>query len=54
MPKSLNISRINSFQVISKMVFNKIKDTVSRGDNIAVFVDGPNVVRKEFDLDLDE
>ena len=36
------------------MVFNKIKDTVSRGDNIAVFVDGPNVVRKEFDLDLDE
>ncbi|MFB6193267.1 MAG: TIGR00288 family NYN domain-containing protein [Candidatus Nanohaloarchaea archaeon] len=36
------------------MVFNKIKNTVSRKDNIAVYVDGPNVVRKEFDLDLDE
>lgn len=36
------------------MVFSKIKDTVSQGDNVAIFVDGPNVVRKEFDLDLDE
>lgn len=36
------------------MVFNKIKGTMGRGENVAVFVDGPNVVRKEFDLDLDE
>ena len=36
------------------MVFKKIKGTMSRGENVAVFVDGPNVVRKEFDLDLDE
>ena len=36
------------------MVFSKIKDTVNREDNVAIFVDGPNVVRKEFDLDLDE
>lgn len=36
------------------MVFNKLKDRISSGSNIAVFVDGPNVVRKQFDLDLDE
>ena len=35
------------------MVLNRIKDTVSTGPNVAVYVDGPNVVRKEFDLDLD-
>ncbi|WP_414838185.1 TIGR00288 family NYN domain-containing protein [Candidatus Nanosalina sp. VS9-1] len=35
------------------MVLSKIKDSVSRGKNVAIFVDGPNVVRKEFDLDLD-
>lgn len=36
------------------MVFGKIKNKVSQGENVAIFVDGPNVVRKEFDLDLDE
>ena len=36
------------------MVLGKIKDSVNTEPNVAVFVDGPNVVRKEFDLDLDE
>ncbi len=36
------------------MVLGKIKNKVDRGENVAIFVDGPNVVRKEFDLDLDE
>lgn len=36
------------------MVFGKIKNKISQGENVAIFVDGPNVVRKEFDLDLDE
>ncbi len=36
------------------MVWSKIKDSVSQGENVAIFVDGPNVVRKEFNLDLDE
>jgi uncharacterized protein (TIGR00288 family) len=36
------------------MVLGKIKDSVSKGPNVAIFVDGPNVVRKQFDLDLDE
>lgn len=36
------------------MVFEKFKDTVSSEPNIAVFVDGPNVVRKQFDLDFDD
>ncbi|AOV94829.1 hypothetical protein AQV86_02790 [Nanohaloarchaea archaeon SG9] len=36
------------------MVFEKFKDTVSTEPNIAVFVDGPNVVRKQFDLDFDD
>lgn len=35
------------------MVLDKIKSTVNKGPNVAVYVDGPNVVRKEFDLDLD-
>lgn len=35
------------------MVFNRIKEGISNEPNIAVFVDGPNVVRREFDLDLD-
>jgi len=35
------------------MVLNKIRNSVETGPNVAVFVDGPNVVRKEFDLDLD-
>ena len=35
------------------MVLNRIKDSVSNKPNVAVYVDGPNVVRKEFDLDLD-
>ena len=26
---------------------------MNRGPNVAVYVDGPNVIRKEFDLDLD-
>lgn len=36
------------------MVFEKLKNKVSKESNVAIFVDGPNVVRKEFDLDLDE
>lgn len=35
------------------MVLNRIKESVSNEPNVAVYVDGPNVVRKEFDLDLD-
>jgi len=35
------------------MVLNKFRDKVSDESNVAVFVDGPNVVRKEFELDLD-
>lgn len=35
------------------MVLQRFKDRVSGKPNIAVFVDGPNVIRKEFDLDLD-
>ena len=35
------------------MVLSKLKNSVSKGDNVGIFVDGPNVVRKEFDLDLD-
>lgn len=36
------------------MVLEKIKEKVNKKPEVAVFVDGPNVVRKEFDLDLDE
>lgn len=36
------------------MVFEKFKETVSQQPNVAVFVDGPNVVRKQFDLDFDD
>lgn len=36
------------------MVLEKFKNKVSNKPNIAVFVDGPNVVRKQFDLDFDE
>ncbi|EGQ43622.1 MAG: hypothetical protein J07AB43_16130 [Candidatus Nanosalina sp. J07AB43] len=36
------------------MVLGKIKNSVNTEPNVAIFVDGPNVVRKEFDLDLDE
>ena len=35
------------------MVLRRFKDKVSRRPNVAVYVDGPNVIRKEFDLDLD-
>ncbi len=35
------------------MVLEKFKERVSGEPNIAVFVDGPNIIRKEFDLDLD-
>ncbi len=36
------------------MVLKRFKNKVNRDPNVAVYVDGPNVVRKEFDLDLDE
>lgn len=36
------------------MVLEKIKNKVNKKPEVAIFVDGPNVVRKEFDLDLDE
>ena len=36
------------------MVIKKFKDKIDRKPGVAVFVDGPNVIRKEFDLDLDE
>ncbi len=35
------------------MVLEKFKDKVSTEPNVAVYVDGPNVIRKQFDLDLD-
>jgi len=35
------------------MVLEKVRGKVSGKPNVAVFVDGPNVIRKEFDLDLD-
>lgn len=35
------------------MVLEKFKDRVKGEPNIAIFVDGPNIIRKEFDLDLD-
>lgn len=36
------------------MVLEKFKETVSSEPGVAVFIDGPNVIRKEFDLDLDD
>ncbi|MDY6774453.1 MAG: NYN domain-containing protein [Candidatus Nanohaloarchaea archaeon] len=35
------------------MLFKKLKQGL-RKNNIAVFMDGPNVLRNEFDLDLDD
>ncbi|WEL19678.1 TIGR00288 family NYN domain-containing protein [Candidatus Nanohalococcus occultus] len=35
------------------MVFERVKSRVDNKPNVAVYVDGPNVIRKEFDLDLD-
>ena len=35
------------------MVLDRVKKKMNRGPNVAVYVDGPNVIRKEFDLDLD-
>lgn len=35
------------------MVLEKFKDRFSGEPRIGVFIDGPNVIRKEFDLDLD-
>ncbi len=35
------------------MVLGKVRDRLNGGPNVAVFVDGPNMIRKEFDLDLD-
>ncbi|MDY6776691.1 MAG: TIGR00288 family NYN domain-containing protein [Candidatus Nanohaloarchaea archaeon] len=35
------------------MLFDRLKKGLKR-NNIAVFMDGPNILRSEFDLDLDE
>lgn len=35
------------------MVLEKVRNKVNRQPNIAVFIDGPNIIRQEFDLDLD-
>ncbi len=35
------------------MVIEKLRNKVSGEPNVAVYVDGPNVIRKQFDLDLD-
>ncbi len=35
-------------------VLDRLFGVVDRRDRIAVFVDGPNIIRREFDLDLDE
>jgi uncharacterized protein (TIGR00288 family) len=36
------------------MIFDKLGSKLDRGPNVAVYVDGPNVIRKEFDLDLNQ
>lgn len=36
------------------MILENLRRKARRQSNIAVFVDGPNVIRKEFDLDLDD
>lgn len=36
------------------MVLDALRDRAAGRERIAVFVDGPNIIRKEFDLDLDE
>lgn len=36
------------------MVLEKFKERLNREPNVAVFVDGPNVIRQEFELDLDK
>ncbi|MFB6245587.1 MAG: TIGR00288 family NYN domain-containing protein [Candidatus Nanohaloarchaea archaeon] len=35
------------------MVLEKFRNGLEKDPNVAVYVDGPNVIRKEFDLDLD-
>ena len=35
-------------------MFDIWKNTIEKEPSVAVFVDGPNVVRKEFDLDFDD
>ncbi len=35
------------------MVLERFKDKVGSEPGVAIFIDGPNVIRKEFDLDLD-
>ena len=35
------------------MVLGKLKGKLDRQPSVAVYVDGPNVIRKQFDLDLD-
>ena len=38
---------------ILRLFFNKNQaPLVSRRNNIAIFVDGPNILRKEFNIDL--
>lgn len=34
-------------------MFDRFRSSVDR-NNVAVFVDGPNLIRKEFDIDLDD
>lgn len=35
-------------------LINRLRESVDPGDNVAVYVDGPNMIRSEFDLDLDD
>ncbi|MFH1445097.1 MAG: NYN domain-containing protein [Nanoarchaeota archaeon] len=35
-------------------MFSRNKEKLSSRSNVACFVDGPNIIRKEFNLDLDE
>lgn len=35
-------------------LINRLRKSVDPGDNVAVYVDGPNMIRSEFDLDLDD
>jgi len=35
-------------------LINRLRKSVDPGDTVAVYVDGPNMIRSEFDLDLDD
>lgn len=35
-------------------LIDRLRKSVDPGDNVAVYVDGPNMIRSEFDLDLDD